>query len=44
MITLAKEKISCLLFAAVIRIAARSYSPERMWQIARNLGGAFSSL
>ena len=44
MIPLAKEKISRPLFAAVMRVAARSYSPDRMWQIARNLGGAFSSL
>lgn len=44
MIPLTKEKISRPLFAAVIRVAARSDSLERAWQTGRSLGGALKVL
>jgi hypothetical protein len=43
-IPLTKEKISRPLFAAVIRVAARSATSARALQIARNIAGAFAQL
>lgn len=44
MIPLTKDKASRPLFAAVIRVAARSFSEERCWRIAKNLGAALAPL
>lgn len=44
MVSLAKEKISCPLFAVCVRVAAKSPTKERTWQIVRHLGAAFSQL
>lgn len=44
LIPLAREKASRPLFAAVIRVAARSFSEARCWQIAKNLGAALAPL
>jgi len=42
MVTLAKQKIGRPLFAAVIRVAAKSNSYDRAWQIARALGASLT--
>jgi Type IV secretion-system coupling protein DNA-binding domain len=44
MVSLAKQKVSRPLFAAVIRLASRSRQYERTMQIVRSLGAAFVSL
>ena len=44
MVPLAREKIARPLFAAVLRIAARSASSTRVWEIVRGLGGALRQL
>jgi hypothetical protein len=44
MIPLAKQKISQPLFAAVIRVAARSYDRERSMRIIRGISSAFTQL
>jgi len=40
MISLAREKVSRPLFAAVVRLGAQSETPGRAWRIAQALGGA----
>jgi hypothetical protein len=42
MVSLAREKVSRPLFAAVIRVAAQSPTYGRAWEIARQLGGALA--
>jgi excisionase family DNA binding protein len=42
MVSLAKQKVSRPLFAAVIRVAARGASYKRAWEIAKGLGGALT--
>lgn len=44
MIPLAKEKVSRPLFAAVIRVAAKSFSQDRSWRIVRHLGAGLAQL
>jgi len=44
MVGLAKEKIRSPLFAAVIRVAAKSEDEDRALRIARSLGGALAAL
>lgn len=39
-----KEKTKYPLYAALIRIAAKSWSSERVWQIAKRLGGSLATL
>lgn len=41
-VALAKHKVSCPLFASVIRVATKGGQSDRCWQIARNLGGALA--
>jgi hypothetical protein len=41
-VSLAREKISQPLFAAVIRVACQSPTPGRAWQIAKVLGGTLA--
>ena len=38
----AKDKIRSPLYAAVVRVAAQSASPDRLWDIARNLSSTLS--
>ncbi|MBE7486986.1 ATP-binding protein [bacterium] len=42
MLRLAREKASSPLHAVVVRVAARSPSRERAWEIVRSMGGALS--
>jgi hypothetical protein len=44
MLPLAKEKIRRPIFAVVLRVAARSPSEDRTWEIAKNLVGGLSTL
>lgn len=44
MIPLAKQKVSRPLFAAVIRVASKSFAQERAWRIVRGLGAGLSVL
>ena len=44
MVALAKAKITRPLYAAVVRVAAQSPSPERAWRIVQGLGSALASL
>lgn len=44
MIPLAKQKVSRPLFAACIRVAAKSFGKDRAWQIVRSLGAGLSQL
>lgn len=43
-LTLARQKVSRPLFAAVVRVAAKAASDQRVWRIVRTLGGAFNQL
>lgn len=42
MLPLTKQKVAKPLFGAVLRVAARAKSHERVWDIAKSLGGALS--
>ena len=44
MIPLAKEKVSRPLFAACVRVAAKSPRKDGAWQTVRSLGAALSQL
>lgn len=44
MVGLARQKIRSPLFAAVIRVAARSPDEDRAWKIAKGLGGGLAHL
>lgn len=44
MVHLTKEKIQAPLYAAVLRVAAKSPSEARVWEIARSLGGSLGQL
>jgi hypothetical protein len=44
MVPLAKQKAGRPLFAAVVRVAARSASPDQMWQIVRGMGAGLAPL
>jgi hypothetical protein len=44
MIPLLKQKISSPLFASVVKVAAKSFSAERVWHIARSLGAGLAPL
>lgn len=41
--TLSRQKVSRPLFATIIRVAARSPEPSRVWDITRSVGGALST-
>jgi hypothetical protein len=44
MIPLARQKVSRPLFAAIIRVAAKSYNSDRAWRIVRSLGAGLALL
>jgi len=44
LVKLAAQKINAQLYGAVIRVAAKAYNPERLWQIVRGVSAGMSQL
>jgi predicted DNA-binding transcriptional regulator AlpA len=42
LVSLARQKVSQPLLAAVVRVATRASTPQRAWEIARNVGSALA--